>query len=91
MSQVNEQEIFIVPVTWEMYGYVAVSAANAADAITLVNRNIHDIDLPEDKNYIANSFKITNGTGKEEIEMCTKLYKNKQLNLIPDYYCKGEE
>lgn len=54
---------FKIPVSWEMYGYVKVKANTAEEALKIAERKEYNgagFALPNDGEYIDDSFKIDN-------------------------------
>lgn len=69
---------YIVPVTWEMCGFIKVKAESAHEAFTKVKNDEEDYPLPQIKNYVDASFAPSFDT-EEMIEEYTKMYENGEL------------
>lgn len=50
---------FTLPVTWEVCGFVKISAKNLEEAIEKFNETTDDIALPENGEYVDGSFQLT--------------------------------
>ena len=51
-------KIFKIPVTYEIYGTVDISANTLEEAIEYANKNIDDLPLADDPNYVDDSYEI---------------------------------
>ena len=69
INQKNLDE-WIVPVTWEAYGFIKVRAKSAEEAVILVHNNPDDYPLPHESNYVDSSFDIS-GDIEESIALST--------------------
>lgn len=61
---------FEIPVRWEMYGAVEIEAGSLQEAIGIFDETIDDIKLPEEKNYVNNSFRRED---EETVDMHNKM------------------
>lgn len=59
---------WIVPVTWEVFGFIKVRAESAEEACIKVHENADDYPLPRQSEYIDASFDIS-GSIEEAAEM----------------------
>lgn len=48
---------YSIPVTWEMYGTVEIEAESIEKAVEIFDRQIDDIPLPLEKDYVDASFR----------------------------------
>ena len=48
---------YSIPVTWEMYGTVEIEASSLQEAVEIFDRQIDDIPLPLEKDYVDASFR----------------------------------
>ena len=69
---------WIVPVTWEMCGFIKVKATSAYEAFMKVKEDDEDYPLPKIKSYVDASFAPSFDT-EEMIEEYTKMYENGEL------------
>lgn len=76
----ENEKYYIVPVTWEMCGFVKVKAKSAEHAFDKVKDDEEGYPLPEEKNYIEGSFSPSFDT-PEMIEEYTKMYEKGELNV----------
>jgi hypothetical protein len=74
----KEEKDYIVPVTWEMCGFIKVKAKSPYEAFMKVKNDEEDYPLPKEKNYVDASFAPSFDT-EEMIEEYTKMYKNGEL------------
>lgn len=58
----------VLPVTWEMCGYVVVEADDIPAATSLFDRTSNEIPLPPGAEYVDASFHLTS-EDPEEIEL----------------------
>ena len=68
---------FVLPVEYSVYGTITVeddSIKNVKDAIDYFNKNKDDIELPDNPEYIEDSFKL-NDDNPEFIEWLNKNQK----------------
>ena len=63
---------WIVPVTWEAFGFIKVRAESAEEACRKVHENADDYPLPRQSEYVDASFDIS-GSIEETAEM-SKIY-----------------
>ena len=63
---------WLVPVTWEAFGFIKVHAESAEEACRKVHENADDYPLPRQSEYIDASFDIS-GSVEEAAEM-SKIY-----------------
>ena len=63
---------WIVPVTWEAFGFIKVCAESAEEACRKVHENADDYPLPRQSEYVDASFDIS-GSVEEAAEM-SKIY-----------------
>lgn len=75
-----EEKEFIVPVTWEMCGFIKVKAQTSYNAFIKVKNDVEDYPLPEKGSYIDGSFGPSFDT-EEMIEEYTKMYEKGELKL----------
>lgn len=64
---------FKIPVTWEVYGEVEIEAENIEKALEKFNKNIDDIPLPCDSEYVDGSFKLSHED--DEFLECWEMYQ----------------
>ena len=56
---VSDDGYYVIPVTWESYGTVQISGVkNLKEAYEVAKKYIDDLPLPDDGEYIDDSFKI---------------------------------
>ena len=68
-----EEKEYIVPVTWEMCGFIKVKANSPYEAFMKVKNDEENYPLPEEKTYVDASFTPSFDT-EEMIEEYTKMY-----------------
>ena len=73
-----QEKDYIVPVTWQMCGFIKVKATSAEEAFTKVKEDSEDYPLPKVQNYVDASFEPSFDTD-EMIEEYTKMYENGEL------------
>lgn len=78
--ELTEQKEWIVPVTWEMCGFIKVKAKDTYEAFNKVKNDEEDYPLPEEKEYVDGSFQPSFDTD-EMIETYTKMYKKGELTI----------
>lgn len=78
----NNNKQWIVPVSWEMCGFIKVYANSAKEAINRVLNDDSPWGLPEDSLYVEASFKPEKES--EIVEMYTQEYSEGRLNSIPE-------
>lgn len=78
---------YIVPVTWQMRGFIKVSAESIEEAIANTV-NADDMPIPSDAKYVDGSCRVENDDA-ESIEMYTDAYDNGDLDSIPEIYEEG--
>jgi len=54
---------YMIPCSWEMYGFCEVNANSVDEAIELVDSDI--TPLPKRQNYVASSFQIDEAMARE--------------------------
>ena len=54
-----KEKEFIIPVTWEVFGYVRAKGKTLADAIKYANEHLDEFGLPEYSEYVDDSFEVT--------------------------------
>lgn len=74
------QKEWVVPVTWEMCGFIKVKAKSAYDAFAKVKNDEEDYPLPENKTYVDASFSPSFDS-EEMVEEYTKMYKEGKIKL----------
>lgn len=78
---------YIVPISWQMRGFVKINAESAEEALANV-MNADDIPIPADAKYVEGSCQIdTEDT--DSVEMYTDAYDSGDLCCVPEEY--GEE
>lgn len=82
-KQKLDDDEYLVPVTWEMCGFVVVRADTPEEAYDKVLNDTEDFALPCDKTYVDASFAPSFGT-PEMVEEYTKMYNNGKLNILID-------
>lgn len=75
-----QEKEWIVPVTWEMCGFVKVKAESAYDAFIKVKKDEEDYPLPFEDHYVDASFGPSFDT-EEMIEDYTKMYEEGELKI----------
>lgn len=75
----GEQE-YIVPVTWEMCGFIKVKANSPYEAYMKVKNDEEYYPLPNRKEYVDASFAPSFDT-EEMVEEYTKMYQEGKLNI----------
>ena len=78
----NKNE-FLVPVTWEMSGFVVVEAENAEEAYNKVINNPDDYPLPCNGEYVDASFGVSCDTA-ELIPIFTDSFNKGEMNILVD-------
>lgn len=78
---------YIVPVTWEMCGFVKVVAESAEEAMANIANN-DDSPIPDDSVYVDGSYHLSSDD-VELIEMYTEAYEQGNLGSVPET-CKDE-
>ena len=68
-------EVFKIPVYWEMYGEVDITAESIEEAIQLFDKTVHDIELPTEQSYLDGSFHREEGDPCV-LNNCIAKYKN---------------
>jgi hypothetical protein len=58
MEKITTMKSYLVPVVYQMYGYVTIDANSIEDAIKKVEDGGGDIPLPQDANYVEGSFEV---------------------------------
>lgn len=58
MSQINTQKTYMIPVSFEMCGMLAIKADSAEEAISLAKTHIDELPIPTVKNYIDGSYQL---------------------------------
>ena len=56
MEKITTMKSYLVPVVYQMYGYVTIDANSIEDAIKKVEDS--DVPLPQDANYVEGSFEV---------------------------------
>jgi hypothetical protein len=56
MEKITTMKSYLVPVVYQMYGYVTIDANSIEDAIKKVEDG--DVPLPQDANYVEGSFEV---------------------------------
>lgn len=82
LSAATKEEEWILPVTWEVSGFVKVKGATLEEAIENFDRDIEHIPLPSDATYVDGSFALTS----DDIEFI-QIYNAKKYALT---LCEGE-
>ena len=54
-------KIFKIPVTYKSWGLIEVEAETLADAYKYAEENINDLPLPQEPEYIDDSYEIEKG------------------------------
>lgn len=67
-----------VPVTWEMCGTVTVFASSPENAVDYVDKNPDEFDLPEEDNYVDDSFRLSSDSFEENVAMVTLLKEGEE-------------
>ena len=49
---------YLVPVVYSMYGRIEIDAESAEDAIMIAENSIDELPLPQDADYLEDSFEI---------------------------------
>lgn len=76
---------YVVPVTWQMHGYVTVNAETPDEAMILA-RNSDDLPMPYDAKYMDGSMHVDEEANAEFIEMYTEAHENGELGSRPEPY-----
>lgn len=76
----DKDKEFIVPVSWEMIGFLKVKAASADEAYHKVRMDLEDYPLPEQSCYADGSFSPACEEA-EIIELYTDMYEKGELKL----------
>lgn len=74
------EDEYLVPVTWEMSGYVIAKGKSPEEAYDNVKNNPDDYNLPIDQTYVDASFAPT-FENAEMVQVYTNLYKKGELNI----------
>ena len=69
---------WIVPVTWEVCGFIKVQASSAEEACQKVHDNPDNFPLPKQSNYIDASFDISGDIS--EASSLSEIYTNNYYN-----------
>lgn len=75
-----EDDEYLVPVTYEVCGYVPVKASSPEEAFEKVMNDDGTCPLPQDITYVDGSFAPSYDTA-ETVEMVTEDYKASRLNI----------
>jgi hypothetical protein len=75
---------YVVPVTWQMRGFVKICAESIEEAIARAE-NADDMPIPTDSEYVNGSCQIENDDA-ESVEMYTNAYDSGDLGQIPEDY-----
>lgn len=78
----SDEEEWLLPVTWEVCGFVKVKGATVAEAIENFDRDIEHIPLPADASYVDGSFDLTSRDDE-----FIQIYNQKKYSLT---LCDGE-
>lgn len=82
VSAASEDEEWVLPVTWEVCGFVKVKGSTLEEAIENFDRDIDYIPLPTDSSYVDGSFDLTSRDDE-----FVQSYNNKKYSLL---LCEGE-
>lgn len=55
---VNDEGVYLIPVSWSVYSTIKVEADNLKDAIERARRSLCDIPLSSENEYIDDSYTI---------------------------------
>lgn len=84
LELIPEEKTWMIPVTWEECGVVAVKAHTLHEAVEKVNNDNDDISLPAG-NYVDGSFACSYPDSQNEIEEMRACYNHNQKdNVVPD-------
>lgn len=78
-------DVYLVPVTWEMCGFVAVKADSPEQAYEKVSKDEGDYALPADKTYVEASF-APSFEDSEMVQVYTDSYNKGELNILIDKF-----
>lgn len=79
---------YVVPITWQMRGFVKVKAESLEEAIASTI-NTDDIPIPTDSQYVDGSLEVESDD-EDRIRMYTEAYDNGDLDMIPEQYEEDE-
>lgn len=78
---------YMIPVTFEMCGMIAIEADSAEEAIELAEEHLDELPIPEYKEYVDGSYDITKEP--EIVQMYTDEPDNHKYH--PEYVALQEE
>lgn len=78
---------YMIPVTFEMCGMIAIEADSAEEAIELAEEHMDELPIPEYKEYVDGSYDITKEP--EIVQMYTDEPDNHKYH--PEYVALQEE
>ena len=85
----DTEKTWVVPVTYEVYGFIEVKAASAEEACQKVHEDSEDYPLPREPEYVDGSFYIS-GDMDEAIEL-TKYYTKRAEKYKWEISCKDKK
>ena len=78
----NEGRTFIIPVSFEMGGYIAMKAGSAEEAFSKAKAGLKDLPIPGNASYVGDSYRI-DVEDPEDIEFLTERFEAGKLGAEP--------
>ncbi len=80
----NGKKDFVIPVTWEVYSTITVSANNLEEALDWAEKNQDALPLPTESEYVDASFQINSEIAGENLYRIGSNYYDADVDLEDD-------